>query len=332
MSEQAGFDLYDREEAIGEGNMDVDIEALSSGGSSRSPSPLGDISGGPKAKVSSSMLLRKGDSRDTEVNSGSCSPVGGTGGFARVFGEEEVGSLKASLFRTQKGGDSSESQYLHAQTTSGTSKTVSSDPSQLYCICRQPALHYFMIQCNKCQDWFHGECVGINRQKAAKIKEFYCPLCIDEDPNLVTVFQTRVDEEAVVREKHQRRQVPTAASKKARKHSRRCGECVACLTEVDCCKCRFCRDMPKYGGPGRMRQKCITRQCLRYSRILYAEDPLHSKKKVLQEDIAAELRRVGGDVSSYEAMSVGGWQAGMCGNICCKGVVESVVLLCCVCR
>ena len=94
---------------------------------------------------------------------------------------------------------------------------------------------------------------------------------------------------------------PTLAAKKcAKKHSRRCGECVACLTVTDCTKCRFCKDMRKYGGPGRMRQKCIKRQCLRFSRILYAEDPLNKKKGSqpvpFQQDVIAELKALGGEV------------------------------------
>ena len=172
------------------------------------------------------------------------------------------------------------------------------DPSKLYCICGQLAGSYFSIQCHKCRDWFHGSCVGISRQNATKIKEFYCPICIDRDPNLVTVFRSREEEEASSKERQQRLQysphVARSSKKQAKKHSRRCGECEACLTEVDCRKCRFCRDMPKYGGPGRMRQKCIKRQCLRLSKILYVADPLHDKKMVLQHDIAAELEAVGG--------------------------------------
>lgn len=81
-------------------------------------------------------------------------------------------------------------------------------------------------------------------------------------------------------------------------HTSRCGECVACVTETDCRKCRFCRDMTKYGGRGSLRQKCIKRQCLRYSRILYAEDPLSSTQHIFQDDIAAELQAVGISISS----------------------------------
>lgn len=88
----------------------------------------------------------------------------------------------------------------------------------------------------------------------------------------------------------------TSSSKKGgggggKKHKRRCGECTACLREDDCGQCRFCHDMRKFGGVGRLRQKCIKRQCYRFSRLLYSEDPLVSGRQlVLQDDVAAELK------------------------------------------
>ena len=67
--------------------------------------------------------------------------------------------------------------------------------------------------------------------------------------------------------------------------------------------------MPKYGGPGKARQKCIKRQCLRLSRILYTEDPLQSgSSPALQQDMAAELMAVGGGVTleGLQEREVGG--------------------------
>ena len=46
------------------------------------------------------------------------------------------------------------------------------------------------------------------------------------------------------------------------------GECEGCLREGDCGHCRFCKDMRKFGGPGRLKQKCIKRQCHKLSRWL----------------------------------------------------------------
>ncbi|XP_060587380.1 lysine-specific demethylase 2A-like isoform X2 [Ruditapes philippinarum] len=41
----------------------------------------------------------------------------------------------------------------------------------------------------------------------------------------------------------------------------RCKKCEPC-TRDDCMECNFCKDMRKYGGPGRAKQSCISRQCL----------------------------------------------------------------------
>ena len=41
----------------------------------------------------------------------------------------------------------------------------------------------------------------------------------------------------------------------------RCKTCEACLGG-DCKQCVYCKDMTKYGGPGRMKQTCEKRRCL----------------------------------------------------------------------
>ena len=42
----------------------------------------------------------------------------------------------------------------------------------------------------------------------------------------------------------------------------RCGLCGGCK-EVDCKTCQACRDMPKYGGAGKVKQSCVKRKCSR---------------------------------------------------------------------
>ena len=296
-SEQASFDLYDREDIQGAAaTMEVNVEDLSSASdsgsdssstSSPSPSPLrSEKSLGAFGSESSHVKLQgdfeRGETKDgfnkSELDTGDNIPMA----------QEQTGAHT----RGEKG------------KSFGGSPIV--DPNKLYCICQQPAQSYGMIQCHDCCDWFHGSCVGITRQKALIVKQFYCPLCIDKDPSLVTVFFEKKENKEVEKEVHPKQPRKPAGKKGVKKHSRRCGECVACLREVDCRKCRFCKDMPKYGGVGRIRQKCIKRQCLKYSRILYAEDPLHSKKRVWQQDIAAELKAVGGELADVnETTSTG---------------------------
>ncbi|XP_041092684.1 F-box/LRR-repeat protein 19 [Polyodon spathula] len=46
----------------------------------------------------------------------------------------------------------------------------------------------------------------------------------------------------------------------ARRRRTRCRKCDAC-TRTECGECHFCKDMKKFGGPGRMKQSCLMRQC-----------------------------------------------------------------------
>ncbi|XP_057187156.1 lysine (K)-specific demethylase 2Aa isoform X3 [Triplophysa rosa] len=41
----------------------------------------------------------------------------------------------------------------------------------------------------------------------------------------------------------------------------RCKRCEACR-RTECGDCNFCRDMKKFGGPGKLKQTCVLRQCL----------------------------------------------------------------------
>ncbi|XP_030623663.1 death-inducer obliterator 1 [Chanos chanos] len=68
--------------------------------------------------------------------------------------------------------------------TEGTSVDSSSeacDPNALYCICRQKHNKRFMICCDRCHEWFHGDCVGITEARGRLLEEngedYICPKC-----------------------------------------------------------------------------------------------------------------------------------------------------------
>lgn len=42
----------------------------------------------------------------------------------------------------------------------------------------------FMIQCDKCQDWFHVQCIGLTKKAAQAIESYVCPLCRPTPPGL----------------------------------------------------------------------------------------------------------------------------------------------------
>lgn len=49
------------------------------------------------------------------------------------------------------------------------------------------------------------------------------------------------------------------------RQNRKCGACAACLRRMDCGRCDFCCDKPKFGGGNQKRQKCRWRQCLQFA-------------------------------------------------------------------
>ncbi|KAF9354654.1 hypothetical protein BGX26_007515 [Mortierella sp. AD094] len=57
----------------------------------------------------------------------------------------------------------------------GRPKSVSKD---VYCICRGPYDGVeFMIACDRCEEWFHGRCIGMKPQEAKKSSHYYCDTC-----------------------------------------------------------------------------------------------------------------------------------------------------------
>ncbi|KAH7817165.1 putative nucleosome-remodeling factor subunit BPTF [Monocercomonoides exilis] len=58
-------------------------------------------------------------------------------------------------------------------------KGSDNDPSRLYCICRTPFIEgQFMIQCDKCKEWYHGVCVSITPKQAESMDVYICDACL----------------------------------------------------------------------------------------------------------------------------------------------------------
>ncbi|KAI9812148.1 MAG: hypothetical protein M1827_004814 [Pycnora praestabilis] len=52
------------------------------------------------------------------------------------------------------------------------------DGDELFCICRRPDNHTWMIACDGgCEDWFHGKCVNIKEEDGDLIDKYICPNC-----------------------------------------------------------------------------------------------------------------------------------------------------------
>mmetsp|Transcript_30288 Transcript_30288/g.53247 ORF Transcript_30288/g.53247 Transcript_30288/m.53247 type:complete len:406 (+) Transcript_30288:119-1336(+) len=87
----------------------------------------------------------------------------------------EDGRLKQYCKRHQKFQEEVEEEYrlLNENTLDPIDYTT-----KKYCLCND---YYqdgdFMIACDECDDWFHGECIGISEEQGLKMDSYICQLC-----------------------------------------------------------------------------------------------------------------------------------------------------------
>ncbi|KAB8343264.1 hypothetical protein FH972_022852 [Carpinus fangiana] len=73
--------------------------------------------------------------------------------------------------------------------SSDAEESLESDPddTNLYCICRKPDNHTWMIGCDGgCEDWFHGKCVGMVQADEPLLDKFICPNCEEKEIGVTT--------------------------------------------------------------------------------------------------------------------------------------------------
>lgn len=63
------------------------------------------------------------------------------------------------------------------------------ETQQVYCICRSTDIDRFMIMCDKCLEWFHGDCIKVSSREAKYIKYFYCKTCRKKHPTLKVKYR-----------------------------------------------------------------------------------------------------------------------------------------------
>ncbi|XP_034377226.1 PHD finger protein 3 isoform X2 [Arvicanthis niloticus] len=91
------------------------------------------------------------------------------------------------------------------QTTSVESKYMWT-PSKQCGFCKKPHGNRFMVGCGRCDDWFHGDCVGLSLSQAQQMgeedKEYVCVRCCAEEDKKTDVVDTEILEAQAPTEAH----------------------------------------------------------------------------------------------------------------------------------
>ncbi|KAK3310875.1 uncharacterized protein B0T15DRAFT_386252 [Chaetomium strumarium] len=130
-------------------------------------SSVGDAaSSAPKTAASKK---KKGAASTVKAPSKRARPSTGGGGAKKT---KRGGTKKAKA-------DASSRPTGAADTVADAGNTSESDNGP-YCLCRGPDDHRFMIACDRCEDWFHGECIGMDKHTGENlVQKYICPNCTD---------------------------------------------------------------------------------------------------------------------------------------------------------
>ncbi|XP_037096773.1 CXXC-type zinc finger protein 1a isoform X4 [Syngnathus acus] len=181
--------------------------------------------------------------------------------------------------------------------------TVETPKGPVYCVCRRPDINCFMIGCDGCAEWFHGGCVGVSEKAAKAIRVWFCPSCRDGDPSLEIKYRQKKTKASEAEEDgsspFQSMSDSRRSAQQIKRSARMCGECEACLRTQDCATCDFCKDMKKFGGPNKIRQKCRLRQCqFRARKMLRNKEEEMNRRNAMRR--RERYRKHGGDLTEEE--------------------------------
>ncbi|KTF81006.1 hypothetical protein cypCar_00031172 [Cyprinus carpio] len=146
-----------------------------------------------------------------------------------------------------------------------------------------------MIGCDNCNEWFHGDCIKISEKMAKTIRVWYCEKCRSKNESLEIKFRPKKSREKEAEADGTDNQQDATdfgwksdgrRGSRIKRSARMCGECEPCMRTEDCGLCDFCKDMKKFGGPNKIRQKCRLRQCeVRARKMLRVKDEEGSMSK-----------------------------------------------------
>ncbi|XP_076257143.1 CXXC-type zinc finger protein 1-like [Rhynchophorus ferrugineus] len=144
--------------------------------------------------------------------------------------------------------------------------TLLRQDGQAYCICRSSDSSRFMICCDACEEWYHGDCIKISEKEAKNIRQYFCVRCQEDDPTLQTRWKTKREREepsaqVIDEKKSKKRKERYEREVKVDKKVKKCGECMGCYRTEDCGRCDVCTRKSKHNS-SKTKVRCKQRLCV----------------------------------------------------------------------
>ncbi len=177
-----------------DGSADGDQGVSSSQGKVvKMESEAGSVAGDDKASIKNDIAPKPAPKKKkgtaATVKASKRTRGGGPGGPKKPKapgGSRKKGTTASSV----TGSDTGTLPDLEADDGGAEDGDASESDSGPYCICRGPDNHKFMIACDKCEDWFHGDCIGMDKYTGENlVQKYICPSCSDESMGYVTRYK-----------------------------------------------------------------------------------------------------------------------------------------------
>uniref|UniRef100_A0AA85KJM0 [histone H3]-trimethyl-L-lysine(4) demethylase n=1 Tax=Trichobilharzia regenti TaxID=157069 RepID=A0AA85KJM0_TRIRE len=114
--------------------------------------------------------------------------------FAKISSDKNCSEMYESVYSRFIDGEISLMHYLRS--TNMRKSRAKHQEKVVYCICRQPGLTSFMLQCELCRDWVHNICVTLPSLKDSETERmrYICPRCeCSLRPDLKQVLEVLVE-------------------------------------------------------------------------------------------------------------------------------------------
>ncbi|KAJ7487650.1 hypothetical protein B0H11DRAFT_2014248 [Mycena galericulata] len=128
----------------------------------------------------------KGKASDVPAGTGPPAKVKAPSAISRKSGSAAASASRSRSTSVMHGGsvgpDSSEK---HEDEEEDALVAAAAEDDKLYCVCKTKYDEdRFMIACDKCDEWYHTQCVDMPDLVVDLVDQFFCPLCIEKNPNL----------------------------------------------------------------------------------------------------------------------------------------------------